>query len=605
MQVLEELEYFCNIKNPVGALLLTGDWGCGKTYLVDHELRERLKDSHVILKISLFGIDSIEKINATIKKSWVESAFGIASKVPKVVKDAAKITKELSKSFADKGDAVAGIAGGVLAFDISELIKVKNTIGEKKVVLAFDDIERSRLDTTDILGVINEYCENQHFNVIVIANEEKLPIEGEAEIRYKEIKEKVIQRTLNYSPDYKKIIDSIIESYDTSIEYRGFLRNHKEGLQALFEGKNLDGEIIDNSINEDQENLKPKCNHSLRSLKCGIQDFERIYKILSDKKVNHIEKWLYSFICLIMANKAENYKINDNYEWGELLSEIETLYPTFFDWKYMPFQIGQWIINGSWLENDIISEIEKHSNGNHSNDFKGKIICYYDLQQIDDDILKEEFTAALKLAYKGELALFYYSTFISNIASLRKLKPDLVEIIDWNAFYDGISTKMENMLKTEKNDFTPTLIKNTESWMDEEKKAYDMLTDSNINTRVLFEQNKREFISLMKQDFYEAFNFCKTNILDDFDEQMAMASINAFAEASNLDKSYYHMEFSSVIEGILNSAEYAENKDADKGNGLSKALEKLELLKDKYSDKPIALSHTERMIETVTGFKNS
>ncbi len=71
MDVLKELEYYCNLKNPVGALLLTGEWGCGKTYLIEHELKERLEKTHVILRISLFGIDSLEAVNMAVKKSWM------------------------------------------------------------------------------------------------------------------------------------------------------------------------------------------------------------------------------------------------------------------------------------------------------------------------------------------------------------------------------------------------------------------------------------------------------------------------------------------------------------------------------------------------------
>ena len=39
MNTLEELLYYCNEPEPVGALLLTGEWGCGQTYLIDHALK--------------------------------------------------------------------------------------------------------------------------------------------------------------------------------------------------------------------------------------------------------------------------------------------------------------------------------------------------------------------------------------------------------------------------------------------------------------------------------------------------------------------------------------------------------------------------------------
>ena len=37
MNLIEELKYYCDINNPVGALMLSGEWGCGKTYLIKKE----------------------------------------------------------------------------------------------------------------------------------------------------------------------------------------------------------------------------------------------------------------------------------------------------------------------------------------------------------------------------------------------------------------------------------------------------------------------------------------------------------------------------------------------------------------------------------------
>ena len=41
------------------------------------------------------------------------------------------------------------------------LFPISNTISQKKVILVFDDLERSNISSTDLLGCINDYCENQ------------------------------------------------------------------------------------------------------------------------------------------------------------------------------------------------------------------------------------------------------------------------------------------------------------------------------------------------------------------------------------------------------------------------------------------------------------
>ena len=71
MNTLEELLYYCKEPEPVGAVLLTGEWGCGKTYLIDNELTKALGDKAHVIRISLFGITAIEEIHVAVKQAWI------------------------------------------------------------------------------------------------------------------------------------------------------------------------------------------------------------------------------------------------------------------------------------------------------------------------------------------------------------------------------------------------------------------------------------------------------------------------------------------------------------------------------------------------------
>ena len=62
MNTLDELVYYCNETEPVGALMLTGEWGCGKTYQLEHQLKEALANTHILVRVSLFGIGSIDTL---------------------------------------------------------------------------------------------------------------------------------------------------------------------------------------------------------------------------------------------------------------------------------------------------------------------------------------------------------------------------------------------------------------------------------------------------------------------------------------------------------------------------------------------------------------
>lgn len=62
MNTLQEIKYYCETKEVAGAFMLTGEWGCGKTYFIENDLKSELENNFIILRISLFGLDSIENI---------------------------------------------------------------------------------------------------------------------------------------------------------------------------------------------------------------------------------------------------------------------------------------------------------------------------------------------------------------------------------------------------------------------------------------------------------------------------------------------------------------------------------------------------------------
>ena len=60
MNTTREINDYINQKVNNGALLITGKWGCGKTYLI-REIIKQLNDgdNHLGVCISLFGVDTI------------------------------------------------------------------------------------------------------------------------------------------------------------------------------------------------------------------------------------------------------------------------------------------------------------------------------------------------------------------------------------------------------------------------------------------------------------------------------------------------------------------------------------------------------------------
>ena len=71
MNLIEELKNYCAINNPVGALMLSGEWGCGKTYLIKNKIYSISERYICFLCVSLFGIDSLDKLRVEVKRKMV------------------------------------------------------------------------------------------------------------------------------------------------------------------------------------------------------------------------------------------------------------------------------------------------------------------------------------------------------------------------------------------------------------------------------------------------------------------------------------------------------------------------------------------------------
>lgn len=77
MDILSEVIIFCEQKNMNGALLLTGKWGCGKTYFINHCFMEAdiVKGKYAVIKMSLFGINNVQQFNQVLKKEYLKIRY--------------------------------------------------------------------------------------------------------------------------------------------------------------------------------------------------------------------------------------------------------------------------------------------------------------------------------------------------------------------------------------------------------------------------------------------------------------------------------------------------------------------------------------------------
>ena len=183
MNISEEIDYYIKSSEAVGALLISGPWGSGKTHVIKSYI-DNNKEIYAFGLVSLFGVESVEQFNKRVKDAYLSKLVSVS----KTIEKGKKIVDCLSNVVADSplsSKSVSTVAKGVsniVAFDYMSLFDVKNTIkiktksgvDEIPFVLVIDDFERCSLPIKDKLGVINGYLEVNGIKTIILADEEKI-----------------------------------------------------------------------------------------------------------------------------------------------------------------------------------------------------------------------------------------------------------------------------------------------------------------------------------------------------------------------------------------------------------------------------------------------
>lgn len=231
------------------AILLTGEWGSGKTHYIKNVFFEKAREIKTIgsgaqrgyepVLISLFGTKSIDDVKDRI---WI-SLYPIINhkyttnslSVLKCIVKSVDITKLLGIDgvFNDAVDNIEKTTQNITK-------KVKEKLDFDKLLICFDDLERTNekfLSNDELLGFINSLVEHDNNKVILIANEDKMDNET-----FVKIKEKTIGYTLHFEQSFQEVFDNFISSYATADVYKQFLKKHFDTIYGVF-GREGQGSI--------------------------------------------------------------------------------------------------------------------------------------------------------------------------------------------------------------------------------------------------------------------------------------------------------------------------------------------------------------------------
>lgn len=282
------LNYYCDLRCPHKfAVLLKGKWGSGKSWFINQYCDKRDKCNNLENKKSFkslfINLFRDERNNLKKQKSLYISLYGMTNFSE--IEDA--LFQQLHPVFASKHMVIAGkifkgLLKGTLKIDLDnngkddgmwnvsvpdiERDKIFEKFNDSHFnLLIFDDLERCNIEIENILGYINTFLESPELKVVIVANEDELINKDEK--KYPIIKEKLIGKTFDVSPDFEGALNEFINHLERQ-DIKEYLLNNINLIEDLFEKGD---------------------SNNLRTLNQVVLDFERIFKELPEKAQTHQE----------------------------------------------------------------------------------------------------------------------------------------------------------------------------------------------------------------------------------------------------------------------------------------------------------------------------
>ena len=344
------------------AIMLTGEWGSGKSYYVKNILKSFLESKeggkHKCAIISLYGFSDVSEISKAIYMEFrtilkeTESEAGNTAKI---------VGKIVGKSIIN--GLVSKIGFDIGSISDEDIQKVYNSIDLSNKLIVLEDIERTRIDIVDLFGYINNMCENDGVKLLLVTNEEeilttyedtdeqgkKIKYYTDSAISYMRTKEKTVGDTIVFYSPYIEAIKNIIERFNNKY------------LNSFLDEKNEYGEpLIVNEIYTNIMSHNEIDNYNLRSFIFACQKTVDMLNFVNDSYDQYFLKHIFlsnvAFCLKLKANENLRWEDENKGYSSKLATSQYPLYRISYDFiKY------QWIDSKELKEqNDLYVRTQKH-----------------------------------------------------------------------------------------------------------------------------------------------------------------------------------------------------------------------------------------------------
>lgn len=183
------------------ALVLHGEWGSGKTFYCEHDLKSALNEIDIkTCRVSLFGVSDYDEICNRVLASRLHIYENAKDRVGTAMNVFTKSAIEAGTSVLSSKLADLGIQVSVNSDLMLSLIDMT------KVLVILDDCERSSFahDDRSFLGFVNNMVENHGWHVMLVRNK-PFSFEDDCSV------EKAVISQIEYEPDLQVLYRVMVE----------------------------------------------------------------------------------------------------------------------------------------------------------------------------------------------------------------------------------------------------------------------------------------------------------------------------------------------------------------------------------------------------------
>ncbi|MEB4802176.1 hypothetical protein QR556_14535 [Acinetobacter soli] len=420
------------------------------------------------------------------------------------------MTKSIAKGM---GGLLKGLKIDLTSFKAEDFLKFKPS-----TIFIFDDLERCKIDIDELFGHVNNLVEHLGAKTILIADESKIK-----DLKYSEIKEKLVDATFTYKEESLVTIDAILNEISDEV-LKNLLKSKKDNILNIF---NL----------SDYKNL--------RSLKQTIYSFEHFFDQSFFTRSDNFDEEIFTrilqtYIVLSLEIKRGNFKTgilnfteDPTFSNGKSFSERISLISRGINCKEIYDFVNKYNIEmsdyifekDSWdslllkriIDKDLINKEleEKYFRTELEKPVWFQLINYYDMDDPEFDDLIENAKLILQQEAFGnwEDVIHTFSMLIFfNDISLIAVDLDFFKNHALSSFYNVIPVK-ENIKSLRDIEYREHAsgqsyyakgIPFFEEFLDEVNSAYERKYENHLNEKA------NQLLTLMVQEpelFYQRINF--------------------------------------------------------------------------------------------------